>query len=151
MRLKYCISHVAYILCSAHSKGARRQCNALNKIYLFTYTFTGWETTTAIPIITAAPHYFKTTSLHILECCFARSLQASFRLARCTAVMNSYPWIFTTKVCTTCWLCHVVHTIVERERTRRKWRICLAANFQRRSGSSTFMQGLYDRSLTISF
>jgi hypothetical protein len=42
-------------------------------------------------------------------------------------------------VCTTCWLCHVVRIIVERERTRRKWRICLEANFQRRGGSSTFI------------
>jgi ribosomal protein S7 len=50
IRLKYCVSNV--ILCSAHSKRTRPQYNALNKIY------------------------FKTPSLHILECCFARSLQA---------------------------------------------------------------------------
>jgi hypothetical protein len=37
IRLKYCMSHVAYILCSAHNKGARRQCNAQNKIYLFIF------------------------------------------------------------------------------------------------------------------
>jgi hypothetical protein len=40
------------ILRSAHSKHTRPQYNALNKIY------------------------FKTPSMHILECCFARSLQA---------------------------------------------------------------------------
>ena len=46
IRLKYCMSHVAYILRSAHSKRARPQCNALNKIvYLFTlpsYLYIHW-------------------------------------------------------------------------------------------------------------
>ena len=52
IRLKYCLSHIAYILCSAHSKRARPQNNAPNIIY------------------------FKTPSLHKLQFCFARSLQA---------------------------------------------------------------------------
>ena len=58
------------ILCSAHSKRTRPQYNALNKIY------------------------FKTPSVHILECCFARSLQA--RSVRSNKKGN--PWLYSFKL-----------------------------------------------------
>ena len=67
IRLKYCMSYV--ILRSAHSKRTWPQYNALNKIY------------------------FKTPSMHILECCFARSLQA--RSLRSNKKKN--PWLYSFK------------------------------------------------------
>jgi hypothetical protein len=71
MRLKYYMSHVAYILCSAHSMRTRPQCNALNKIYL------------------------NLLSLHKLECCYMHILM---RIAPTTTIYAGSKYILNCSI-----------------------------------------------------